>query len=66
MVTETRSLAMTIAEVMLALNKFDGALRKAVRKDVMAEMAETWEPAKLRALRYRVGRSKSRTGRAGS
>jgi hypothetical protein len=40
---------MTIAEVMLALNKFDGALRKAVRKDVMAEMAETWEPAKLRA-----------------
>jgi hypothetical protein len=36
-------------EIMLALNKFDGALRKAVRKDTMAEMAEEWAPAKLKA-----------------
>jgi hypothetical protein len=40
---------MSAAEIMLALNKFDDALRKAVRKDTMAEMAEEWAPAKLRA-----------------
>lgn len=40
---------MSAAEIMLALNKFDDALRKAVRKATMAEMAEEWAPAKLRA-----------------
>jgi hypothetical protein len=39
----------TMHEIMLALNRFDSALRKAVRKDTMAEMAEEWAPAKLKA-----------------
>lgn len=41
---------MTMYEIMLALNKFDNALRKAVRQDIMAEMADEWAPAKLKAI----------------
>ncbi|TMQ14146.1 MAG: hypothetical protein E6J90_27315 [Deltaproteobacteria bacterium] len=34
---------------MMALNKYDNALRHAIRKDMIAEMAETWEGSKLKA-----------------
>ena len=37
-------------EIMAALNKFEAALRVAVRKDTMAEMAEEWAPGKLKAV----------------
>jgi hypothetical protein len=36
-------------EIMTALNKFETALRNAVRRDTMAEMNEEWAPAKLKA-----------------
>jgi hypothetical protein len=36
-------------QIMMALNRYDNALRHAVRKDVIAEMAETWEASKLKA-----------------
>jgi hypothetical protein len=37
-------------KIMTALNVYDSALRNAVRKDVIAERQEIFDPAKLRAL----------------
>jgi hypothetical protein len=36
-------------EIMAALDRLHTTLCKAVRKDTMAEMAEEWAPAKLKA-----------------
>jgi hypothetical protein len=36
--------------IMQALNKFDNAVRTAVKKDTLAEVNEEWRSEKLRAL----------------
>ena len=46
-------------QIMLALNKYENAHYQAVRKDMEAELAEEWQPRRLKACEEAWAKCKS-------